>query len=75
LKFYGFVGAQRAAKRQGLFVDGEEIFKVAENDLIRNRYKIVRLGITSAEVEDTVGKNKQTLPLLDPCENTAGCTR
>jgi hypothetical protein len=37
-----------------------------EGDMIKKRYKIIRIGVNSAEVEDTVFKGdntKQTLPL------------
>ncbi|MEP7355468.1 MAG: hypothetical protein ABI824_19740 [Acidobacteriota bacterium] len=70
-KFYGFSGLQRDIHKRGLFIasDGsEDIFIQPEDSLIRNRYKIVRLGVSSAEVEDTVAKNRQTLPLVDPVE-------
>jgi hypothetical protein len=37
----------------------------AEGDMVKKRYKIVRIGINSAVVEDTQFKsnNQQTLPL------------
>ncbi len=75
LKYYGYGGAPRAgAKLKAYFLEGEEIFGVAENDIIKNRYRIVRIGTTSAEVEDTVSKNKQTLRIVDRCEEaSAGC--
>jgi hypothetical protein len=65
LKFYGYSGALRSNIRKAFFLDGEDIVQAAENDIIRNRYKIIRIGVNSAEVEDTVAKNKQTLPLAD----------
>ena len=36
-----------------------------ENDLIHNRFKIIRIGVNSAVVEDTTNKNQQTLPLIE----------
>ena len=44
---------------------GDEIFVAGENDMIRNRYKIIRIGVNSAVVEDTTNKNQQTLPLVE----------
>jgi hypothetical protein len=35
----------------------------AEGDLVQKRYKIVRIGVNSAVVEDTEHKHQQTLPL------------
>ena len=53
-----------AAKR-AFFLDGEDIVVAGENDVIRNRFKIIRIGVNSAVVEDTTNKNQQTLPLIE----------
>jgi hypothetical protein len=65
LKFYGYVNNTRGGTRRAFFLDGDEIFVAGENDLIRNRYKIIRIGVNSAVVEDTTNKNQQTLPLVE----------
>ena len=65
LKFYGYAGTSRGGARRAFFLDGEDIFVAAENELIRNRYKIVRIGVNSAVVEDTTNQNQQTLPLAE----------
>jgi hypothetical protein len=66
LKYFGYEGTPRGgAKLRALFVEGEDYYVAGENDMIKNRYRIVRIGTTSAEVEDTVSKNKQTLRILD----------
>jgi hypothetical protein len=63
LKFYGFVtgsGGKRAFFRLG----EDDIFMASEGQMVQARYKIVRIGINSAVVEDTRQKNyQQTLPL------------
>jgi hypothetical protein len=46
-------------------MEGEDIFVAAEGDTIKNRYKIIRIGVNSAVVEDINFKNQQTLPLLE----------
>ena len=51
--------------RRAFFLDGEDIVQAGENETIRNRYKIIRIGVNSAVVEDTVAKNQQTLPLAE----------
>lgn len=68
LKFYGYSGALRSTARRAFFLDGEDIVQAGENETIRNRYKILRIGVNSAEVEDTVAKNKQTLPLAEEAQ-------
>ena len=36
-----------------------------EGELIRKRYKVVRIGTNSAVVEDTEHNHRQTLPLVE----------
>jgi len=75
LKYFGYEGTPRGGKKlRALFVEGEEHYIAGENDMVKNRYRIVRIGTTSAEVEDTVSKNTQTLRIVDRCEDAAaGC--
>jgi len=65
LKFYGFVNKSKVGDKRAFFLDGEDIVIAAEGDMIKKRYKIVRIGVNSAVVEDTQFKtnNQQTLPL------------
>lgn len=66
LKYFGYEGIPRGgSKLRAHFVDGEENYFGWENDTIKNRYRIVRIGTTSVEMEDTVSKNTQTLRILD----------
>ena len=64
LKFYGFVNPARPDVKSAFFLDGEEIRVASEGETIRGRYRIVRIGVNSAVVEDTQYKNRQTLPLV-----------
>jgi hypothetical protein len=70
LKYYGFVNPQQTpGPRRAFFLDGEDIIVAAEGDMVKKRYKIVRIGVNSAVVEDTQfekAQNKdQTLPLVE----------
>ncbi len=63
LKFYGYANQSRAGHREAFFLDGEDIRIAGEDDVIRNRYKIIKIGVNSAVVEDTTDKHQQTLQL------------
>lgn len=65
LKFYGYSGTMRSNVRRAFFLSGEDIVQAGENETLLNRYKIIRIGVNSAVVEDTVAKNQQTLPLAE----------
>lgn len=68
-KFYGYDGKAADGQLRGYFVEGDPItgnlYLKREGDVIKDRYKIVRIGIKSAIVEDTVSHNQQTLQLLE----------
>ena len=68
LKFYGFVSPKTVGSgpKRAFFLDGDDIIVASEGQMVKNRYKIVRIGINSAVVEDTQAKNhQQTLPLVE----------
>ncbi|MEO8658106.1 MAG: hypothetical protein ABI693_06530 [Bryobacteraceae bacterium] len=64
LKFYGFTNPARSGAKRAFFLDGEDIVVATEGDMIKKRYKVIRIGLSSAVVEDTEIKNQQTLPLV-----------
>ncbi len=65
MKYYGFANRQGDARKRAFFMDGEEIYVAAEGEVIKKRYKIVRVGINSVVVEDLDYKSQQTLPLQE----------
>lgn len=68
LKYYGYAGTASRGSLKACFLDGDpttgEIYVAGENEMVKNRYKIIRIGVKSAVVEDTANKNQQTLPLV-----------
>ncbi len=62
LKFYGFSSKKNGAKE--IFLSkGEDIFVAKEGQVVDRRYKIVKIGPNSVDVEDLLTNNRQTLPL------------
>ena len=64
LKFYGFTSSFRGANKRGFFLDGEEIIVASEGDLIKKRYKVIRIGLANVTMEDTQYSQQQTLPIV-----------
>lgn len=62
LKFYGFSG-NKSGPKQVFLSKGEDIFIAKEGQIIDRRYKILKIGASSVEVEDVLTNNRQTLPL------------
>ena len=66
LKFYGFISPRTSGAKRAFFLDGDDIIVATEGQLVKSRYRIVRIGVNSAVVEDTQFKNnQQTLPLVE----------
>lgn len=65
LKFYGFISSPKGAQRRGFFLDGEDILVAGEGDTIKRRYKVVRIGLNSVEMEDIQFSQSQTLRLVE----------
>ena len=63
LKFYGFINPAKAGAKRAFFIEGDEIFVASEGDLIKKRYKVVRIGVNSVVVEDVQFQHQQTIPL------------
>jgi hypothetical protein len=64
LKFYGYTTQARQGPKRAFFLDGDEILVASEGDVVKKRYKVVRIGINSVLIEDLDSKQQQTLPLV-----------
>ncbi len=65
LKYYGYAHKPDETARKAFFLDAEEIFIATEGEIVNKRYKILKIGVNTVEVEDLVTKSKQTLPLQE----------
>jgi hypothetical protein len=64
-KYYGYATARVNGKRTAFFLDGDEIFLAKEGDVLKKRFRIVRLNATSVVMEDMDDKRQQTVPLAE----------
>jgi hypothetical protein len=62
LKFYGFSG-NKSGPKEVFLSKGDDIFIAKEGQIVDRRYKILKIGPNSVEVEDVLNNNRQTLPL------------
>ena len=66
LKYYGYTSARGGDNRKhAFFLDGEDILVAGEGEVVKKRYRVVRIGINSVVMEDTQYKHEQTLPLQE----------
>ena len=64
LKYYGYSTAHGENAKHAFFLDGDDILVAAEGEVVKKRYRVVRIGITSVVMEDTQFKHEQTLQLV-----------
>jgi hypothetical protein len=62
LGFYGYA-AEKTGQKQVFLLHGDDIFIASEGDVVDRRYRVVKIGIASVQVEDIPYHNTQTLPL------------
>lgn len=69
LKYYGVVTTIGAASKKACLQDGDDIFVAAEGELVKKRYRVVRINDLgsdhSVEMEDTQSKAKSKIPLQE----------
>ncbi|MDD5541604.1 MAG: hypothetical protein PHX83_00340 [Acidobacteriia bacterium] len=65
LKYYGFATDSATKVKRVFLTNGNDIFIAAEGDIVANRYRIIRIGVNSVEVEDMKNRNRQSLPLIE----------
>jgi hypothetical protein len=64
LKYYGYSSMRGDTRKRAFFLDGDDILVAGEGELVKKRYRVVRIGVNSVVMEDTQFKHEQTLPLL-----------
>lgn len=62
LKFFGFAN-KPGEPRKAFLSQGDDVFIAVEGDIVDRRYKVIRIGPTSVEVEDVLYNNRQSIPL------------
>ncbi|MGI9104091.1 MAG: hypothetical protein ACR2IF_16750 [Terriglobales bacterium] len=62
LKFFG-VASSPGEPTKAFLGSGDDVFVAAEGDIVKRRYRIVRINASSIEVEDVLSNNRQTIPL------------
>ncbi len=66
LKFYGFVNSGRSGEKRAFFMENEDIYIASEGEMMKNRYKLVKIGVNSVVLEDSQFKNnQQTIKLTE----------
>jgi len=65
LKFFGFASAPGESPVKAFLSDPEDVYIAKEGDLIKKRYKVIKINPTAIDMEDTQTKSRQKLPLQE----------
>jgi hypothetical protein len=68
LKYYGICTTRADGQKTAFFMDGDDILIEAEGATFKGRYRLLRIGVNSAVVEDLQYKHEQTLPLAEEAQ-------
>lgn len=63
LTFYGFSSRPGEPKKVFLKSNDGDVFTAAEGEVVNRRYRVLRIGVNSVEIEDVLSNNRQTIPL------------
>lgn len=66
VKFFGYAADPQTGYRRAFFTNGEDVFIVAEGETLLNRFRLLRIGNTTAEVEEIASGRRATLALEEP---------
>jgi hypothetical protein len=50
-------------------MDGDEIVIAAEGEMVKRRYRVIRILATTVQVEDTEGKRTVTISITEEGQN------
>jgi hypothetical protein len=64
MKCFGYVEGPAAGMRRAFFTDGEDVFIAGVGDTILNRFRLVRIGNDSVEVEE-LGSNRRATVAME----------
>lgn len=72
LKYYGYVSSQGTSGRKAFFLDGDDILSAEVGEMLKQRYKVIRINLTSVLMEDTQFSQQQTLQIVPDLQTGGG---
>jgi len=66
VKFYGYVDDPSNGQRRAFFTNGDDVFIVGQGEVLEGRFRLVRVGNESADVEEVSSGRRATLSMVQP---------
>jgi hypothetical protein len=64
--FFGYVTDARTGTRRAFFNEGDNVYVVGVGDVLLGRFRLVQIGNSTAEVEETASGRHATLTMEEP---------
>jgi hypothetical protein len=66
VQFFGYASEPRSGRRVGFFASGDDVLVLAQGDTFLDRYRLLSLTNSSAEVMEISTGRRATLPITQP---------
>jgi hypothetical protein len=66
VQFFGYASEPHSGRRVGFFSNGDDVLILAQGDTFLNRYRLLSLTDTSAQVMEISSGRRATLPITQP---------
>jgi hypothetical protein len=64
--FFGYVTDSRTGARRAFFSEGDEVYVVGVGEVLLGRFRLLQIGNSTAEVEETSSGRRATLTIQEP---------
>jgi hypothetical protein len=64
--FFGYVTDARTGVRRAFFSEGDDVFVVGVGDILLGRFRLLQIGNSTAELEETASGRRATVTLQEP---------
>ena len=66
VKFFGYATDPNSGRKRAFFTNGEDVFILSEGEVLQSRFRLRRIGNSSADFEEVQTGKRATLPLEQP---------
>jgi hypothetical protein len=63
--FFGYVTDARTGRKQAFFTDGDDVFIAGEGEILLGRFRVLKIGNDTAEIEEVSSGRRATLTMQD----------
>jgi hypothetical protein len=68
VKFFGYAADPQSGKKRAFFTNGDDVFILAEGEVLLAKFRLLRIGTTAADFEEVSSGRRATLALELPPE-------